>query len=130
MIKIFIVFIALLLNIKADDNIGYLTNQKYVCVSTQLSFGNKIITHQTEKEAVQYPQRFYVDDKNILHTDGQTDNVFTHKKDTAYESKDSIIVLEVKDNIRYMYRIILNGEIKGTIFIFKCVETDNWTLGR
>jgi hypothetical protein len=130
MVKIFITLITLLLSINADENVGFLTNQKYVCASTQLVVGNQVINHQTEKEALTYPQRFYVDDKNILHTDGKIDNTFTHKKDTAYESKDSVIVLEIKDNTRYMYRAILTGELKGTIFIFKCLETDNWTVGR
>jgi hypothetical protein len=88
------------------------------------------MNYQTEKQALQYPQRFYIDDKNILHTDGKVDNKFTHKEDMAYESKDSMIILAIQNNIRYLYRISLNGETKGASFIFKCVETNNWTIGR
>ena len=130
MIKILITFIFLISNIKANDNIGYLTNQKYVCMSTQALIGKELMNYQTEEQALKYPQRFYIDDKNILHTDGKMDNIFIHKENMTYESKDSIIVLEIQNNIRYLYRISLTGETKGVAFIFKCVETNNWTIGR
>lgn len=113
-----------------DKNLGFMMNQKYVCVSTEGLVGDKIIQIQSLEEAMKYPSRFYIDDNNVLHTDGKEDNVFTHKEASVYTSKDSLIILQITDNIRYMFRAVKTGKLKGLTFIHKCMETDNWTLVR
>jgi len=111
-----------------DSNIGFLMNQKYVCVSTHAVVGDKTIKVQSKEDALKYPSRIYIDDKFNLHTDGNKDNFFKQKEPLVYESSDSIIMLDVDKGQRYMFRAPKNGQLKGLIFIHLCEETDNWTL--
>jgi hypothetical protein len=132
MMKIFLVTFALLTFLwsEEDKNLGFMMNQKYMCVSTHAMVGEKVIQVQTQEDALKYPSRFYIDDNNILHTDGRKDNLFQYVKDSEYKNDDSVILLQIKDNKRYMLRLKLTGELKGIAFIYTCVETDNWTIVR
>lgn len=113
-----------------DKNLGFMVNQKYVCIGTEAIVGDKIITIQSKEDAMKYPTRFYIDDNNILHTDGRVDNILQYTKPSIYESDDSVILLEIQDNQRMMFRAIKKGKAKGLVLIHSCLETDNWTLVR
>ena len=114
----------------ADDNLGFMQNQKYVCMGTQAIVGEKTIKVQSLEDAKKYPSRFYIDDDMVLHTDGKKDNIFDYKEDSVYSSKESVIFLKIEDNKRMMFRLLLTGKLKGLTFINHCTETDNWTLVR
>lgn len=130
------IILALLLKITVvngndiDQNLGFMMNQKYACVSTHGMIGDKIIQIQSLEDAMKYPSRFYIDDNHNLHTDGREDNIFTKLKTNIYESQNSAIILKIIDNKRYMLRAIMTGELKGFTLIHECIETDNWTLVR
>lgn len=129
-LKIFVIFVITLTNTySSESNIGFLANQKYICVSTEAIVGEEVIQIQSREDALKYPTRFYIDDNKILRTDGSKDNVLIYNtKKNAYESKDSAILLEIKNNRRMMFRVLLSGKLKGMVLIHTCVETDNWTL--
>lgn len=117
-------------NLYADENLGFMQNQKYVCVSTHAMVGKEVIQVQSKEDALKYPTRFYIDDDMVLHTDGKVDNIFTYDGEEAWKSKDSIIVPKVENGQRVMFRILLSGPMKGVALLFNCTETDNWTLVR
>lgn len=115
---------------QAEENLGFMQNQRYVCIGTHAIAGDKVIQVQSLEDAKKYPTRFYIDDDMILHTDGKTDNKLTYVGEEAFKSNDSIILLKIEDNKRMMFRILINGPLKGLSLIFDCIETENWTLFR
>lgn len=129
-LNIFVIFVITLTNTySSESNIGFLTNQKYVCVGTEAMVGEKVIQIQSQDDAMKYPTRFYIDDHKVLRTDGSKDNILIYNpKRNAYESKDSAILLEIAKNKRMMFRVLLSGKLKGITLIHTCIETDNWTL--
>lgn len=117
-------------NLYADKNLGFMQNQKYVCIGTHAVVGEDVIQIQSKEDSLKYPTRFYIDDDMVLHTDGKVDNIFKYDGEEAWKSKDSIIVPKIEDGQRVMFRLLLSGPIKGAALLFKCTETDNWTLVR
>ena len=89
--KKLIALIFLLSLIQADDNnIGFLMNQKYICVNQGAIINDKLVKVMSQEDALKYPSRIYVDDNRNLHTDGKVDNSLEYNKDNGlYESKDS-----------------------------------------
>lgn len=131
-LKIFIILLVTLTNTySSESNIGFLANQKYICVSTKAIVGKEVVQIQSQEDALKYPTRFYIDDNKVLRTDGSQDNVLIYNaKKNAYESKESAIFFKIDNDRRMMFRLLLNGELKGMVLIHTCVETDNWTLVR
>lgn len=129
-LKIFVIFVITLTNTySSESNIGFLSNQKYICVGTEAMVGEEVIQIQSREDSLKYPSRFYIDDHQVLRTDGAGDNVLIYNaKRNAYESKDSAIFLKIVNNKRMMFRMLLSGKLKGITLIHTCVETDNWTL--
>jgi hypothetical protein len=124
-----IIFIALSLNLYSEENIGFLMNQKYMCLSIGALEDSKIIPIMSKEDVLKYPIRFYVDDKRVLHTDGKVRNLFSYnEKNKLYFEENTAIRLTVEEGKRYMFMMPLQDEMKGTILIYHCSETDNWTL--
>ena len=114
-----------------DVNVGFVSNQKYVCIQEyQMNAGK--LSAISDEEKTNYPSRFYVDDNMILHTDGKTDNTFYYNKDlNLYISEYSAIELKILENKRYMIRSFYNTKFLTELAILHfCIETDNWTLVR
>ncbi len=106
------------------DNVGFLMNQKYVCISQGVIIGNKLEKVWTKEESFKYPVRFYIDNTNTLHTDAN--KVLKHDKDNIYINDELLIALHVDNGKRYIL-----FTVKKPLFIkslYKCIETNNWTI--
>lgn len=115
--------------LNAEENNGFLMNQKYVCFSVGALKDDKIFPIMSKEDVLKYPIRFYVDDKRILHTDGKVRNLYIYdEKNKLYFEENSLLKLSVEQDERYMMIVPTNGELKGTALIYNCYETDSWTL--
>jgi len=110
-----------------DNNIGFLMNQKYLCIPTHILVGDEVKVISKE-EAFTYPTRFYIDSDLKMHTDSPKYNLFNQLSSSIYENDMSTIQLKIENNQRIMLRLFTKGPMKGFIFYNKCVETENWTL--
>jgi len=116
--------------IAEDKNIGFLMNQKYVCINIGALVNNKLQPIISREEALKYPIRIKIDKWNKLQTDGPIKNLDYVKKDasvTIYENNKTQIMLNVANNVRYM--LLKNLNIKSMpAIIHECIETDKWTI--
>ena len=114
------------LQIFADDkNLGFLMNQKYVCLNEGAIINEEIKPIVSQEEALKYPTRIFIDDNNILHTDGIIKNL-NHIEKTMYGDANTKIILMVENDRRYIINI--SKQTNNIPMLFSCIETNNWTL--
>lgn len=115
--------------LNAEENIGFLMNQKYVCFNLGMLKDNKIIPIMSKEDVLKYPIRFYVDDKRVLHTDRKINNIYTYdNRSQVYVGENTVMNLGIEDGKRFLSMTTLKGDMKGILIIYDCSETDNWTL--
>lgn len=119
-------FIAGLLVSSLFAETAFLMNQKYVCVYQASLIEDEIVHLIPKEEIYDYPIRFYVDDNNILHTDGEQDLNLQHIEKTVYGNNEKIMMLNVEDGRRYLLLIITKPQ--ALVSQYFCMETDQWTL--
>ena len=109
----------------ANNNIGFLANQKYICASKGMLVDGKM-NPTSQEDALKYPIRFYVDDNNVMHTDSKLK--LAHLKKTEYSDGDNSINLKIFENKRYI--MTTNNKLIsfGAVVIYVCAETNNWTI--
>lgn len=114
------------LQIFADDkNLGFLMNQKYVCFNEGAIVNEEIKPIFSQEEALKYPTRIFIDDNNILHTDGTIKNL-NHIEKTMYGDANTKIILMIENDRRYIINI--SKQTNNIPMLFSCIETNNWTL--
>lgn len=121
---------ALLLTISllsASENVGFLANQKYICASQGMLVNGKL-NPTSKEEAMKYPMRFYIDDKNVMHTDAKL--TLPHVEKTTYSNGDYTMGLLVDKDIRYLVTNNKQLDKLGASIIYICAETNNWTIAR
>lgn len=109
----------------------FVENQRYVCINRGVMVNNQFIPTDQE-EALKYPIRFYVDETNIFHTDAGLMLPY-YKGDkhvSVYAKDDNVFVLAPNDDMGKV--LISHAKIANyeSDFIYSCVETENWTLGK
>lgn len=115
------------LTIFADDNLGFLMNQKYVCFNEGAIINEQITPIFSQEEALKYPTRIFIDNNNVLHTDGPIKNL-SHLEKTIYGDDNTKIILMVEKDSRYIIQI---SKMANNIpMLFSCIETNNWTLAK
>jgi len=115
------------------SNVGFGNNQRYVCINQGAIINKKMVQIMSQREALSQPVRIMIDDNNILHTDGKNNLYLEYvgklKKDRAvYSDLQNHIILFVDENVRTM--ILTLAKINNIPIIYKCVETNNWTIVR
>ena len=123
--KKILVFSILTSYLFADSNIGFLQNQKYVCVNQGMYINKKLEKVMSDEGAFKYPNRVCVDDKNFLNTDAGLKLPLVDKEKQVYKNDNTIISLNV-DEKRYMF--FMDKAMSFIPAIYICQETDNWTL--
>lgn len=126
--KVFGIFCLLIISAFAGEkNVGFLMNQKYLCVNQGALIDDKIVPVLSQEDALKHPLRIKVDEDNLLQTDGAFKNL-KHIEKTLYGNSDTKIMLLVKDDERYM--IFSSKQMNNVPMIYLCIETDNWTLAK
>ena len=125
--KIILTILITISGLMADANIGFLANQKYICVSQGMVVNDKL-NPTPQKEALKYPTRFYIDDNNVMHTDAKL--TLNHVKDTTYSNGKYTMGLVVNHDKRYLVTSNKQLETMGAFVLYACVETNNWTIAR
>lgn len=110
-----------------DKNVGFLMNQKYLCINQGALIKNEIVPILSQEEALQHPLRIKVDENNLLQTDGAYKNLKNIEK-TSYGDSENLFMLMVIDDQRIMY--MSSKDMKSIPILYLCIETDNWTLTR
>lgn len=123
--KLLILFLLISTVFSSNKNVGFLMNQKYVCVNKGAFVGNKIIPLMSKEETLQHPIRIVIDEDNVLHTDGIIKDL-KHIEKTMYGNKQFKIILVIEKNQRYIMTI--SQKMKNIPMIYQCVETQNWTI--
>ena len=114
--------------LNGEENINFLQNQKYVCITKTLRYGDMTEELSVEEGAKQ-ALRFYIDNKRVLHTDSLKYNSFDYNKDKkCYENTYAAICLTTNAGKRYLLRIFLQDELRGISHMSECIETEQWTL--
>jgi hypothetical protein len=117
----------------SKGNISIVKNQKYACSNIGSRVNGKFIPQKDENFANQYPRRFYIDNKNMLHTDNGDSHTFLKRIDEftiGYYNPAKLIVLTVgKDGIMF-YNVLKTKEKISVVLVYSCFKTDNWTLGK
>ncbi len=124
--KLLIVFILSIISIFAGEkNIGFLTNQKYLCINQGAFINNKIVPILSKEDTLKYPLRIKVDDNNLLQTDGAYKNL-KHIEKTLYANSNTKIMLMIEKDKRFM--MLSSKKMNNMPILYLCTETDNWTL--
>jgi len=125
--KIILATLVAITGLSADANLGFLANQKYICISQGTIANGKLIPTPQE-EAMKYPIRFYIDDNNVMHTDAKL--TLPHMEKTTYSDGDNRMGLIVEKDKRYV--VTTNKQLKslGAAILYVCAETKNWTIAR
>ncbi len=110
-----------------NNNIGFLANQKYICVSEGMLIGDKL-NPTSQEEAMKYPIRFYIDDNNVMHTDAKLS--LSHVRKTIYSNGDYTMWITIKDDKRYLITSNKQLDNLDANIIYVCAETNNWTIAR
>jgi len=108
-------------------NIGFLQNQKYVCINQGMLINGKLETTMSEEEALQYPIRFLIDN-NMLKTDAGLSLPLADKENQIYKDDDTVVTIAVNDNKRMM--LFAEKLMNYVPTIYFCQETENWTLSK
>ncbi len=123
-----ILFLLVAINIFAGDkNIGFLMNQKYICINKGAMMDDKIVPILSKEDALKHPLRIMIDDNNILQTDGTIKNLRYIEK-TVYGNPENKIILIVDGDQRFI--MMSSKQMKNIPIIYACIETDNWTLAK
>jgi len=123
-----IILLLLTINTFAGDkNIGFLMNQKYVCLNQGAIMNDKLVPILSKEDVLKHPLRIVVDDNNMLQTDGRIKNLKYIEKTTYGNSEDKIILI-VDGNNRFI--MMQSKEMKNIPIIYACTETNNWTLAK
>lgn len=129
MLKIILYLILLVISVSAEDkNIGFMMNQKYVCINQGALVDDKIVPIFSKEDAIKYPMRIMVDSKNILHTDGKQDLKLPFIDSKIYGNQNNQIILGIEDNRRVA--VYISKTMQNTPVLYFCVETDNWTIAQ
>ena len=125
-----ILFIFLFISfLHSEEKISFLVNQKYLCTNLGALINGTIVPVVDKETSLKFPIRFYIDDKKILHTDSKTDNKFTYDyRNKLYIGENSAIDLSIRNGVRYMINMPINGNSKGIPFIYTCLKTERWSL--
>ena len=122
----FVFFIILAINLFANENVAFLLNQRYACVNIGVFDKDKLVQVMTLDEAKKYPIRFYINDKNILHTD--SDMSLKYGSNKTYLNDEYSIALFVENDKRYIIFTMIKPE--PIISLYACIETSNWTINK
>lgn len=125
--KVLLALIATGSVLAANSNTGFLTNQKYICV-TQGYLTNGKLTPTPQEEAMKHPIRFYVDDNNVLHTDSNM--ALPHADKYAYSDGDNAIGIMVTKGKRYLVSTNKKLSALDVHVMYICAETKNWTIAK
>ena len=106
-------------------NLGYMMNQKYVCVNIGAFLNGKLVQVVSRDDALRHPMRIMVDSNNNLQTDGILKNLKYVGKNT-YSDGINKIMLFVDNDKRYMF--MSSQKVKNIPMVYSCTETDNWTI--
>ncbi len=124
--KILMLLLFLAINsLASDKNIGFLMNQKYLCINQGAMINDDLVPILSKEDALKHPLRIIIDDNNMLHTDGAIKNLKYIKK-TIYGNSENKIILIVDGNNRFI--MMLSKQMKNMPIIYACTETNNWTL--
>ena len=131
-IKKFPIFLTLLMGLSGFSyagnlNLGFLMNQKYVCINQGVMVDKKIIPIVSQEEALRHPIRIMIDSNNKLQTDGPMKNLHSVGNNT-YTDGTNKIKLFVVDDKRFM--VLSSSKVKDIPILHICAETDNWTVVR
>jgi hypothetical protein len=125
---IFLIFIFISF-LRAEENVTFLINQKYLCTNLGALIKGKIVPIIAKEDYLKYPIRFYLNDKKILFTDGKSNNKYTYnEKSNLYINENSAIDLIISNGVRYMINMPISGDSKGVPYIYNCVKTERWSL--
>lgn len=109
-----------------NKNIGFMQNQKYVCINQGMIINDKIEKVMSEEDAFKYPIRFYIDDKNIFNTDAGLEIPVSDKQNQVYKNDNIAVKLTIDNSKRYMF---FSDKLMNYVpAVYICEETDNWTL--
>jgi len=126
--KIILATLVAITGLTASANIGFLTNQKYICVSQGMIRGDKLVNKTPREEAMKYPMRFYIDDNNVMHTDAKLK--LPNLEKTTYSNGDVTMGLTVNKDNRYLVTSNKQLDDLGAVILYTCVETNNWTIAK
>ena len=110
-----------------EQNVGYLMNQKYVCINQGMIINKKLVPVMSHEDALRHPIRIMIDSHNKLQTDGPMKNLYSIGNNT-YTDGTNKIKLFVVDDKRFMS--LSSSKLKNVPILHVCVETDNWTVVR
>ncbi len=125
--KIILATLIAITGLTANENIGFLANQKYICVSKGMMIGGNL-NPTPQDEAMKYPMRFYIDDNNVMHTDAKL--TLPHTRKTTYSNGNYAMSLTVKNDKRYLITTNKQLDDLDASIIYICAETKNWTIAR
>lgn len=124
--KTLAIFLFLVINTFAGDkNVGFLMNQKYLCINQGALIKNELVPVLSQEDTLKHPLRIKVDENNLLQTDGVYKNL-KHIEKTYYGDSENLFILMIEDDQRLMY--MSSKEMKGIPLLYLCTETDNWIL--
>jgi hypothetical protein len=126
--KILLATLFAITGLTAGVNIGFLANQKYICISQGMVVGDKLVNPTPQEEAMKYPMRFYIDDNNVMHTDAKLK--LPHLEKTIYSNGDYNMGLIVNNDKRYLVSSNKKLDALGASILYVCAETNNWTIAR
>ena len=124
--KTLAIFLFLVINTFAGDkNVGFLMNQKYLCINQGALIKNELVPVLSQEDTLKHPLRIKVDENNLLQTDGVYKNL-KHIEKTYYGDSENLFMLMIENDQRLMY--MSSKEMKGIPLLYLCTETDNWIL--
>lgn len=109
-----------------NRNIGFMQNQKYVCINQGMLVNSKLEKVMSDEDALKYPIRFYIDNKSILNTDAGLKLPVYKSEEQFYKNDNTAIKLIIDKNQRYMF--FMDKLMNYVPAVYLCNETDNWTL--
>ena len=125
--KIIVLMMLSVLMLHAEaKNLGFVMNQKYACINQGAIVDKEIMPVFSKEDALKYPMRIMIDDKNILHSDGGKDLKLPFIEKASYGTSENRITLAVKNDQRFM--IFVSKAMESVPMLYFCFETDNWTI--
>jgi len=105
---------------KSSLNLGFLMNQKYICIKKANILNDKVIKNENSN----YKLRFYIDSNIILHT--QDGLLLNNIAPQIYENQDFSITLSPINSNRYL--VISDKKELNDSILLECTETKIWNL--
>jgi len=108
-------------NSSLEFNLGYLINQKYVCIKIGVINGDDFLkVNKSNQDSL----RFYVDSNNVLHTENKLS--MSNQAPHIYLNEDKQMTLYVKNDKRYLF-VSERIDLKASS-LYECVETKYWNI--